>query len=261
MAFPNQLAMPSLAESRVDPDGRRVFDLTLQRGRTDFGLGGSSETLGVDADHLGPTLRARRGEEVLVHVTNDVGEPTTLQWHGMDLPAAMDSSPHQVIAPGRTWSPTWTIDQPAAPLWYHPHLHGRTAEHVHRGLVGLFLVDDDQTRDLNLPSTYGVDDVPVMVTDRRFTAGGEIDQSDEPFRSTGLLGDTVLVNGTLGLTSTSRPSGSGCGSSTPHPPGCTTSASTTAPSSPWWRATAVSCRRPSGPTASASRRVSAPRSS
>jgi FtsP/CotA-like multicopper oxidase with cupredoxin domain len=197
VAFSNQLAIPPLAESRVDPDGRRVFDLTLQRGRTDFGLGGSSETWGVDADHLGPTLRARRGEEVLVHVTNDVGEPTTLHWHGMDLPAAMDGGPHQVIAPGGTWSPTWTVDQPAATLWYHPHLHGRTAEHVHRGLVGLFLVDD-QTRDLSLPSSYGVDDVPVMVTDRRFTAGGEIDQSGEPFRSTGLLGDTVLVNGTVG---------------------------------------------------------------
>ena len=68
-----------------------------------------------------------------------------IHWHGMHLPAAMDGGPHQMISAGETWTPAWTIDQPAATLWYHPHPHGQTAEHVYRGLAGLFLIDDDES--------------------------------------------------------------------------------------------------------------------
>ena len=71
-----------------------------------------------------------------------VDEATTLHWHGMHLPPSMDGGPHQPIAPGTTWSPSWTVDQPAATLWFHPHLHGATAEHVYRGAAGMFIVDD-----------------------------------------------------------------------------------------------------------------------
>jgi len=140
-------------------------------------------------------LRARRGEKVLVNVTNDLGETSTIHWHGMHLPAAMDGGPHQPIEPGETWSPSWRIDQPAATLWYHPHPHGETAQHVYRGLAGLFYVDDAARP--RLPSTYGVDDVPLIVQDKEFD-GNRFDTSHGLFESTGILGDTILVNGTPG---------------------------------------------------------------
>ena len=44
--FSRPLAIPPLAESTVDADGRRVFDLRLQTGRTDFGLGRPTDYLG-----------------------------------------------------------------------------------------------------------------------------------------------------------------------------------------------------------------------
>jgi len=72
-------------------------------------------------------------------VHNELPEATTVHWHGMHLPLRMDGGPHQPIAPGATWSPEWTVDQPAATLWYHPHPHGSTASHVYRGLAGLFI--------------------------------------------------------------------------------------------------------------------------
>ncbi len=74
-----------------------------------------------------------------------------MHWHGMNLPARMDGGPYQPIEPGATWRPTWAIDQPAATLWYHPHPHGNTAAHVHRGVAGMFIVDDDQAAALDLP--------------------------------------------------------------------------------------------------------------
>ncbi|GHH65284.1 multicopper oxidase family protein [Promicromonospora soli] len=193
--FTNELAIPPLAPSRV-VDGTRVFSLTAQEGATEFLPGVQTETWGFDGSYLGPTLRAERGERVAVEVTNDLGEPTSVHWHGMHLPAAMDGGPHQEVAPGATWRPTWEIDQPAATLWYHPHPHGATEEHVYRGLAGMFLLDDDASRAAALPQEYGVDDVPVIVQDKALDDDGQLEPGNggEP----GILGDVVMTNGTVG---------------------------------------------------------------
>ena len=78
-----------------------------------------------------------------VEVVNELLEETTLHWHGMELPGAADGGPHAPVAPGGTVWPSWTVAQPAATLWYHPHPHGTTTRQVLRGLAGVFLVDDD----------------------------------------------------------------------------------------------------------------------
>ena len=196
--FDRPLAIPPLAESRVE-DGVRRFELEMQEGATDLGRADETPTWGFNGSYLGPTLRATRGERVAVDVTNSLGETSTVHWHGMHLPAAMDGGPHQPVAPGETWRPAWQIDQPSATLWYHPHPHGETAEHVYRGLAGMFLLDDpaDAATQEQLPHEYGVDDVPVIVQDKEFE-GSELDESGSLLSSTGILGDTILVNGTPG---------------------------------------------------------------
>ena len=192
--FDTALRIPALAESHVD-DGVRVFRLDAKSGTTRFVPQGATPTLGYNGSYLGPTLIAERGERVRVDVTNSLDSETSVHWHGMHLPAAMDGGPHSPIAPGATWRPEWTIDQPAATLWYHPHLHGQTREQVDAGLAGLFLIRDPEEAALALPRDYGVDDIPVIVQDRSFSsdgafAGGPAMQFD------GVLGDTILVNGT-----------------------------------------------------------------
>jgi len=194
--FTAPLAIPPLAPSRV-VDGTRVFSLTAQEGTSRFLPGVETPTWGFDGAYLGPTLRASRGERVAVEVTNDLDEPTSVHWHGMHLPAAMDGGPHQEVAPGATWRPTWEVDQPAATLWYHPHPHGATEEHVYRGLAGLFLLDDDASAAADLPSGYGVDDVPVVVQDKSFDDDGGLELPDDGGEP-GFLGDVVLTNGTVG---------------------------------------------------------------
>ena len=95
-----------------------------------------------------------------------------MHWHGMHLPAGDGRRAAPAASRrGQTWSPTWKIDQPAATLWYHPHPHGETAQHVYRGLAGMFILDDAATT-LALPSTYGVDDIPVIVQDKQFDDDG-----------------------------------------------------------------------------------------
>ncbi|MET9966982.1 multicopper oxidase domain-containing protein [Streptomyces sp. NPDC006356] len=199
--FNRRLAIPPLADARRDTEGRKVFALRAAPARHRLRPGRPTTTWGINGSYLGPTLRAARGETVRVHVRNGLRETTSLHWHGMHLPARMDGGPHQPVKPGGTWSPTWTIDQPAATLWYHPHPHRATALHVYRGLAGMFILDDPAAEPTGggvLPSRYGADDIPVIVQDKRLDGGNQLDESHPRMSEVGLLGDVICVNGTTG---------------------------------------------------------------
>ena len=152
-----------------------------------------ANTLGINGPYLGPTLRASQGDDVAFAIVNQVGEPTTLHWHGMHLPAVMDGGPHQEIAPDAVWQPRFTISQQAATLWFHSHLMGGSREQVTRGLASMFILDDDNPAQAELPHTYGVDDIPVILQDYLFGARlGAADQQGAPVQ-----GGLTVVNGSL----------------------------------------------------------------
>ena len=117
------LAIPPWRRATVS-GGQRTYALDVQAGTTDFGVGGPTDTYGVNQSYLGPTLRMTTGDDVRMEVHNDLDTATTLHWHGMHVPAKMDGGPHQLLDPGQTWSPAWRVRQPAATLWYHAHPHG-----------------------------------------------------------------------------------------------------------------------------------------
>ncbi len=197
--FDTKLPIPPLAKSTVG-DGFRVFSLGIQGGTTEFRPGMQTQTWGYNGPHLGPTLRATVGEQVRVDVRNGLSEETTVHWHGMHLPAEMDGGPHQPIEPGGLWSPSWVIRQSPATLWYHPHPHGKTEEHVYRGLSGLFILDPPADADvLGLPTEYGVDDVPLLIQDKKIDTDGRL-IFDDGGNEIGLLGNLFLVNGVSGAT-------------------------------------------------------------
>jgi bilirubin oxidase len=116
---------------------------------------------------LGPTLKWYSGQQTEIHVTNNIGVHTSTHWHGAELPPYMDGGPHQPIQPGETWTnPDFPVLDSACTMWYHPHFHNHTLEHVQRGLSGMILVEQasDPIRN-TLPHTYGVDDIPVIMGD------------------------------------------------------------------------------------------------
>ncbi len=123
-ALDNRLIIPPLLTPRLE-NGEKVFNLTVQQGTTEFVPGTRTTTLGFNGAYLGPTLRAHTGDKVRINITNSLSETTTVHWHGMHLPAAMDGGPHQLIAPGAIWQPNWTVTNQAATLWYHPHRAGQ----------------------------------------------------------------------------------------------------------------------------------------
>ena len=193
LSFENPLAIPPEMKFEGTVPGVKRFELVVQRGETQFIQGQNAATMGVNGSYLGPTIRARKGDRVILDVRNQLGEDTTMHWHGMEVPAIMDGTPHQTIKPGSSWTAEYDIVQEAATVWYHPHTHGNTARQVYQGIAGLFIIDDKNSQSLDLPDTYGVDDIPLVIQDREFNSDGTLRYR---VRSGGNYGEEILVNGT-----------------------------------------------------------------
>lgn len=186
------LPIPTLIEAR---DSEPVT-LTLQKTRHRFGAGAAAAATGISASNLGPVVRVRTGETIPFRVENRLDEETTVHWHGLLIPSQVDGGPHNTIKPGGVWTPELPIKQPPATTWFHPHPHGNTARQVYGGLAGMTIVSDGDDRERGLPESYGVDDFPIVLQDKRFGRSGElIYQSTMMDLMHGFRGDTLLVNG------------------------------------------------------------------
>ncbi|MBI3029058.1 MAG: multicopper oxidase family protein [Candidatus Rokubacteria bacterium] len=71
----------------------------------------------------GPELRLKEGERARIVFKNLLSEPTTIHWHGVDVPNPMDGVPgvtQKPVQPGETF--VYEFDaRPAGTRWYHTH--------------------------------------------------------------------------------------------------------------------------------------------
>jgi FtsP/CotA-like multicopper oxidase with cupredoxin domain len=104
---------------------------------------------------------------------------TVVHLHGGLTPAPYDGWAENLFAPGQVAVFHYPMDQRAALLWYHDHVMGITKLDVYAGLAGLWIVRDDQERDLGLPEGPPFE-VPLLIQDRNFDL-------DEQGRLTGRL--------------------------------------------------------------------------
>ncbi len=103
-----RLPIPNLLTG-TEMDGKQVYDLIMQQGSMAYVPGKQTSTFAYNGNILGPTLLMHKGDEVVINVTNQLGEPTTTHWHGIHLPAIMDGGPHQRIDNGNTWQARYKI--------------------------------------------------------------------------------------------------------------------------------------------------------
>ncbi|PXW67217.1 cell division protein SufI [Loktanella sp. PT4BL] len=204
-ALPVQLAAQTREHLTYPPllDATRSqrFRLRAQAGKTRFNGGATTDTLGYNQDYLGPTLRLMTGADTQAEVENQLRAPVSAHWHGLLVPGDVDGGPHQAIAPGQSWRPVLSLDQPPATAWYHSHVHGTTAEQVMFGLAGVLHVTDGQDDRRGLPSAYGIDDLTLVLQDRQFNRRGRMTYNSGMHDAmNGFLGDTMLVNGQVGAT-------------------------------------------------------------
>ncbi|RST56980.1 copper oxidase [Siminovitchia terrae] len=189
-----ELSLPPLLKKQQGSDFD--YEVVAQEGTTQFFDGTQTKTYGYNGNLLGPTVRLKKGETVKVKVRNELNEPTTFHWHGLEIPGSEDGGPQDEIQPGKSKIVTLKADQPAATLWYHPHPHELTSEQVFKGLGGMLYVEGTDQDSADLPKNYGVDDIPLIFQDRIFDEDHQLNY-DELMNSDGTIGDVSLVNGTL----------------------------------------------------------------
>ncbi|WOR24356.1 multicopper oxidase CueO [Citrobacter braakii] len=178
-------------------DASNRMQLIVQAGQSSF-AGKTATTWGYNSSLLGPAVKLSKGQSVTVDIHNQLAEETTLHWHGLEIPGEVDGGPQGIIPAGGKRSVTFTPDQRAATCWFHPHQHGKTGHQVAMGLAGLVLIEDEEIRKLLLPKQWGIDDVPVIIQDKQFSADGQVNyQLDIMTAAVGWFGDTLLTNGAI----------------------------------------------------------------
>ncbi|HIP23530.1 MAG TPA: hypothetical protein EYG79_08065 [Rhodobacteraceae bacterium] len=182
----------------MDLSSGTVGELTAQLGSSQMLQGVRTETAGYSQAYSGPVIRMKRGETARAKLGNTIAEPISVHWHGLHIEGAQDGGPHSPVNPNEVIDAALDIDQPAATLWYHSHIMDRTGAHVWYGLAGMLLVDDPDSADNGLPSTYGEDDLPLVVQDRIFASNGALVYEPRgPSQMMGYRGNEILVNGAI----------------------------------------------------------------
>jgi bilirubin oxidase len=145
-----------------------IYNLEMMNGSVQYFPGPATSTMGFNGNVLGPTLVMNAGELVQLNVLNSLGEETTVHWHGLHVAGEDDGGPWSAFGPNETYNPSFTVEDKASTYWYHPHLHYLTQKQVTLGLAGMIIVKDAEEAAINLPRTYGVDDIPLIMQSKPF---------------------------------------------------------------------------------------------
>ena len=135
-------------------EGRKEFRLACEPVRRELLPGFQMDFFGYNGSMPGPTIEAFQGDRVRIIVDNKLPEPTSLHWHGFELPVEMDGVPfmtQNLIMPGESFTYEFDLHQ-AGTFFYHSHIAMQEAF----GMAGFFIVHPAATwqpvvdRDLGL---------------------------------------------------------------------------------------------------------------
>ncbi len=119
----------------------KVFELTAKPVKWDILKDVTVTAWTYNGTVPGPMIRVTEGDKVRVVVKNDLPEPTTVHWHGVQVPNAMDGVPdvtQKPIKPGETFTYEFEA-KPAGTFWYHSHVDGDVQVSV--GLYAPFIIE------------------------------------------------------------------------------------------------------------------------
>lgn len=191
--------VPAIAElvpaTDLDPDPSVVeVSLVAAEGMADYGRGTTmvmgyrdGAIVGSPVRVPGPLIEAKLGDRLIVRFENQLAQATTIHWHGLRLPIAMDGDPsvNGAVLPGETFVYDFVL-RDAGLHWYHPHVE--TDMQIEMGLQGPLIVrgpDEPALRE----RVFVLDDVELDDDGEIAIAATHDDLV------LGRRGETVLVNG------------------------------------------------------------------
>ena len=190
------LSLGALALARPARAQPKVRKLSIAPARQALVGAGNPDTAvwAYNGSVPGPELRFRQGERLRVEVENALPAETTVHWHGLRLPNAMDGVPGVTQPPiaangGRF---VYEFDLPdAGTFWYHPHLG--SPQQVARGLSGALVVEERE------PPAVDRDLVWVLSDWRLDREARIVENFGNPMDAShaGRIGNTVTVNGAI----------------------------------------------------------------
>ena len=195
------IRLPVATDLNADPS---VVELNLEAHVAQISLvpGGPTPMWTYNGQVPGPMIRARVGDRVKVHFTNNLAEETTIHWHGLRIPAAMDGMPghsQPPVEPGGTFDYDYVVPD-ASTFWYHPHMNSAVQEG--NGMYGAFIVDDPAE-----PTGLG-DEVVMVLSDVDVNDDGSLRPPDGGGNIGTLFGregNVLMVNGKVRPTLRARP--------------------------------------------------------
>jgi FtsP/CotA-like multicopper oxidase with cupredoxin domain len=134
--------------------GVKVFHLVAEPVKRELMPGRTIEAWGYNGVCPGPTIEANRGDRVRVLLDNHLPEPTTMHWHGLEIPIHMDGMPYisqKPIAPGGRFVYEFSLDQDGT-FFYHSH--GAMQEMI--GMTGLFILHPRQAYAPRVDHDFGL---------------------------------------------------------------------------------------------------------
>jgi len=147
-------------------DGIKVFDLTAQPVLWNILDDVTVTAWTYNGTVPGPMIRVTEGDRVRINFTNNLPESTTVHWHGITVPNAMDGVPgvtQEAIQPGETFTYEFEA-RPAGTFMYHSHVDGDVQVGI--GLYAPFIIDPAQS---NEPAPDV--DVTLMLSEWRVVDG------------------------------------------------------------------------------------------
>ena len=124
-----------------------VIDLSI--GNHHFNTGGRSDhAIAVNGSVPGPLVRLREGQDVVLNVTNNLAEDSSIHWHGLLLPFQFDGVPgvsFPGIGPGETFQYRFPVRQTGT-YWWHSH-SGLQEQAGHYGPIVIDATEPDPRYD------------------------------------------------------------------------------------------------------------------
>ncbi|MGH9431068.1 MAG: multicopper oxidase family protein [Terriglobia bacterium] len=135
-------------------NGAKVFHLVAEPVQREFLPGHTFDLWGYNGCCPGPTLEVNQGDRVRIIVDNHLPEATSMHWHGLEIPIAMDGMPaisQPLIQPGERFIYEFTLHQNGT-FFYHSHM----AMQEMMGLMGLFILQPREAYTPPVDKDFGI---------------------------------------------------------------------------------------------------------